>query len=138
MSKLTEAVNKMVWLQRECFANPDMWEIHYREFIPAVQKAAADDPAAAWDIFRNGTNDEFLALVDELEEIGKEFDSDASLCEIMRIGKARLRFAENKEDFLRYLQNAFGALFDHFWNETESTAETRALTFSQALQETAT
>ena len=80
----------------------------------AVGKA---DPESVWDILRNGTDDEFSALINCIPEIGGPFDEDEALREIMRIGKRRLSGARDKEDFLLCLKVGFGCLFEQFWNE---------------------
>ena len=113
----------MIWLQNENNKmGGGLFDIYGDEYIDAVQKAAKSDKKGTWEIFRNGTDDEYITLVDELGYIGKEFEKEESLREIMQIGKRRLTGARDKEAFQRYLKIGFGNLFERFWGEDETVA----------------
>jgi len=95
----------------------------------AIGKAAQAKPTEAWDIFRNGTDEEFIVLVNQIDECGDEFQTDAAWREVMQIAKRR-----GAAEVLEEVRVSFGTLFDRFWNETEPV--TKAQTFSQVMQRT--
>jgi len=112
MSELKESLSKMIWLQNENIKiGGGLFDVYGSEYMDAIHRAAKADKQGTWEIFRNGTDEEFITLVDELGHIGKEFDKDDSLREIMKIGKRRLVIAHDKEAFKRYLKIGFGVLF---------------------------
>jgi len=77
-----------------------------------IVAAAIADPEEAWNVFRNGTDEEFVVLVNSMGEIGKEFESDDAHREIMRLAKAR-----NSELVIEETRAGFGLSFERFWNE---------------------
>ena len=113
MDALMEAVTNMAWLQREVFREPDLWEVHYRKFIPALIDAAVADPEGAWRIFQNGTDEEFATLVNFIGSIGKPFETGDARRKIMRLAKQR-----GTQLVLDETKAGFGKSFDRFWNET--------------------
>jgi hypothetical protein len=116
MSDLKDALARMIWLQKACFQEPDLWELYGREYGDALTAAIQSDIVGTWDILHNGTNDEFSELLNNYDGI-KEFEEDDALREIMRIGKRRLESAPDKESFKADLKIGFGVLFEQFWNE---------------------
>ena len=131
MSTLKKAVADIAWLQNEVLREPDLWEMHYRKFIPALESAARADPEGVWHIFKNGTDEEFAAIVNFMDSIGRTFESDEAHREIMRLAKMR-----GTPLVLEETKSGFGALFDRFWSETETVS--KAQTFDQIKKQVGT
>jgi len=133
MNELRRTLSQMIWLQNENIrVGGGLFEIHGREYMNALEKAIQENITGAWDILRNGTDEEFLEILNNYEHV-EEFVSDESLNEVMRIGKQRLVLTTmDREEFMRGLRIGFGSFFDQFWNEPEPA--TKARTFSQIMQ----
>jgi len=100
--------------------NPDLLS-QYQDDIAEIAKAF---PNSAWEIFRNGTDAEFAALVNVIADLGEEFQSDSANREIMSLAKKR-----GTPEVLEQTQAGFGVLFDKYWNETPPVQKAR--TFKQ-------
>ena len=137
MSALKEALARMIWLQNENIkTGGGLFDVYGSEYMDAIHRAAKSDAKETWDVFRNGTDDEFITLVDELGHLGRKFENDDTLKEIMQIGRARLSKTNSTDDFFNGLKVGFGDLFEQFWNETEPEPLAKAQTFTQVLRRT--
>jgi len=111
---LRSAVADVIKWNKEMVINPCPSGGGLGEAIRNMESVAKKSPAEAWDIFRNGTDDEFSVLVNSIGDIGNEFQSDKANREVMRIAKRRgsiLVISQTKA--------GFGALFGKFFNESE-------------------
>ena len=111
--------------------SPDLLAQYQNDIVKLGKKYPQD----VWEVLRNGTENEFSALINCVAEIGGEFDDENNSREIMYIAKQRLLNAQNHEDFMATIKAGFGNLFARFWNETEpakSAVKTRM--YSQAIQ----
>ena len=141
MSRVKELAAKVAECENLNFndkKNDYMFEVVYPKAQYELVEEANNDFTAAWDVFRNGTNEEFCGLIN-LISCGmneNEFSSDKSLNELMKIGKKRLYNSNNSEEFLSALKVGFGSLFEQFWNETEPAAEAivQPRTFDKIMQ----
>jgi len=97
----------------------------------AIGIAAESAPQEAWDIFRNGTDEEFAVLVNQLDCLGSAFNNDHALRTVMNLARQRCT-----PEVLEETRAGFGALFDQFWAETEPV--TKSHTFGEMLQPTGT
>ncbi|MFP3155081.1 hypothetical protein LQZ18_11800 [Lachnospiraceae bacterium ZAX-1] len=78
-----------------------------------IEGAANTDPDSAWDIFYNGNNDEFAALVNCIGEIGDEFDTDNAGVEIIRLAINR-----NDKEVMEATRIGFGDMFQEYYSKT--------------------
>ena len=139
MSKLFDEVRKLADLENGILpdgtiTNPwDVPEFMLTNSSIAVEKAGKADIQGVWDILRNGTEEEFSALVSHVPEIGGEFDKDDNSREVMRIAKQRLAKTHNHEVLLANIKAGFGVLFNQFWDEAKPAESVgKARTFKQA------
>ncbi|MCL2224458.1 MAG: hypothetical protein FWB96_05785 [Defluviitaleaceae bacterium] len=130
---LRDAIAKVVWWNNEMEERPCPGGGGLGSAMDTMEEIAAQSPAEAWDIFTVGTDEEFAVLVNSVADIGKEFETDTSHREIMKLAKQR-----GTPDVLQATRAGFGALFDRFWNETEPAPVGKARTFNQVLQPTGT
>jgi hypothetical protein len=96
-----------------------------------MEELAKAYPEEAWSIFRTGTDNEFAALVNSIQDIGAVFETGQAHREVIRLAKMRVT-----PIVLEETRAGFGVLFDGLWNESESV--TKARTFNQVLQPTGT
>ena len=108
MAELREALISVVEMEKRESAlyNPD----DMSEAQDLTVAAANANPVAAWDVFRNGSNGEFAALVNLIGELGGKFETDDVLTEIMRLAKVRENAA-----VMEATQAGFGAMFDKYY-----------------------
>jgi len=86
-----------------------------------IGKAAEAKPDEAWKIFRFGTDEEFAVLVNQIDELGKEFESEKALMEVMNLAKQR-----GTPTVIEETRIGFGVLFEHFWNDSADKVKSRS------------
>lgn len=89
---------------------PDLLAQYQKDIVKSGKKYPED----VWEVLRNGTEDEFTALINCVTEIGEEFDSDAGCKKIINI--ARNRGTNTSIEAVKF---AFPKRFDKFWNDPE-------------------
>ena len=115
----------------------DVPEFMLMDTKSAVRAKGKKNPKGVWEILRNGTEGEYSALCNCLPEIGGEFGEDNAHAEVMRIGKRRLKNAQNHDNLMAGIRGGFGDLFEQFWNEAEIEVVAEAPARAQALPESA-
>ena len=98
-----------------------------------IRAKGKKNPKGVWEILRNGTEGEYSALCNCLPEIGGEFGESNAHMEVMKIGKRRLKNAQNYDNLMAGIRGGFGDLFEQFWNESEIEVAAEALARAQVL-----